>query len=149
MKINKKGEIKLDKCETRVGNYVVREEKNYIKVSDINDMVSWRYHNVFIGKGLFLKEMMNRLREGAENAEDAIKNIIFVDHYALTAVLDAESLLEVTEVITKGIKKHPEIYGLDPNASDEKNEEDLNSVKDLNAFQEEIEKKLEEDKEKE
>lgn len=149
MKVNRKGEIKLEKGEIRIGNYVLKEEKEHIKIQDINGMISWRFNSAFIGKGMFYKEMIARVKEGAEFAEDALKNVIFTDHYVLSAVLDPDSMIEIVKTTTEQIKKHPELYGLDPDMADEDDEKQLDAVKDLETLQEEISAKIEAEEKKE
>lgn len=142
MKVNKKGEIKLDNNEVRVGNYVVREEKDYIKVMDINGMLSFRYHNVFIGKGLYYKELLAMVRRGEEGAEEVLKTVCFVDHYLLTAIYDKQGMEDIVSKVTEIIKRRPELYGMDANPTEEKNEQDLQATKDLLSLQEEFKEKL-------
>lgn len=154
MKITKKGNVKLEKGDFRVDNYVFHEEKGFIKVCDINSLVSWRINNLLVGSGVFLKQILELARGNDENAIAFLRMYAVAGNLFLSVVPDIQKgadggedkffLLEIIDLCNQCVKRHPEVYGMESNPSDEKNESDLQNVKDMENLKGELIAKAEE-----
>ena len=94
MKVTRKGTVKLEKGEVRIGNFFVKDEDNHIKLQDLNGVFSHRVHkNMAIGIWL-----SNMLQGGQKDPAylDSIKTYI-------GAMWSMFSVVPDNEFITDGI----------------------------------------------
>ena len=133
-----KNRVKLGPNDVRVGNFIYHDEKDHIKIVDINDTVSHRISK-FIAKGQVIVAAM-------VSAEDAQKR--FLENYAvvtfnlLSCVPDQQLFMEVNASSVNCINRHPEIYGIKEKIGEKEDAEILNEERELNEALEEAKKDL-------
>ena len=115
MKI-KNGKIRLDPCEKRIGNFIVKEEKEHMKVMDIGQVFTHR-----AGKrtpvGMFLKASFDDLSD--ENTHAGVGNWLAVMFAAFATVPDADFLTDVYSASEACMMRHPDAYGMPEGAGTE------------------------------
>lgn len=137
MKIRRDNTIKLDANEKRVGNFVVRLEKEHVKVSDINNVFSHRA-NVTTPVGQFIAGCYAAL-ETDESTGKGLANWLAVIFTAFSVVPDIQFLEEVMKASTDCMERHPEAYGLPKqDVSDEKDAEIIQEERELTEFEDEV-----------
>lgn len=134
MKI-KKGKVKLESGDIRVGNFVFHPEKHHVKMCDVNDTISFRI-SVFTTNGRMLKMAMDGKKL------DALQNYAIVMYNALGVAFDNTLLEDLNNAAISCMERHKDLYGIEDKPSDEKNEKDLGAVKDDMEVREEIKEKL-------
>ena len=136
MKIKKSGTISLDKNDLRVGNFVVRLEPERIKFSDISMMA---VHSVSLrtAKGETMKMLYVMAKQGDEDSKRLLENYSAVMfNTLLTIPFNTEQkdgfiyMAELQKLNESCINRNRAVYGFEENPSDEKNEKDLDAVKD-------------------
>lgn len=117
------GKLKIDKRDTRVGNFVVTEETDYYKVQDISRLVSHRFRKeTLIGRAVAV------MLSGGN--EKFLATWISVMELAFTVVPDAEYLKDLYEVSTACLERHrADLYG--GAKADEDDEKILTEQKNL------------------
>ena len=131
MKLNKKGQIRLQRGDYRVGNFIFHEEPEHIKCMDISGLVSWRV-SADTSVGMLIKMGIKEKHDGW------LKGYAASIFSQLCVVPDVPFLVKHAELINAQTAAHPEYYGK-PLPTDGKAEDDkiLQEEKEL---QEEIEK---------
>lgn len=131
MKLNKKGQIRLQRGDYRVGNFIFHEEPEHIKCMDISGLVSWRV-SADTSVGMLIKMGIKEKHDGW------LKGYAASIFSQLCVVPDVPFLVKHAELINAQTAAHPEYYGK-PLPTDDKAEDDkiLQEEKEL---QEEIEK---------
>jgi hypothetical protein len=123
MKVTKKGKVKLETGDRRVGNFVYHREKAHYKLQDIGGLMSLRVSNTLMA-GVMMSEIMD---DGGEN---------FLGNYAATmwnlicCVPDIELMADVHKAVTACLNRHKDLYGL---------KEDLSAEEDAKILREEME----------
>ena len=102
-----KGKIKLDKRDTRVGNFVYTDEGEHIKIQDINLTITHRI-NKRIAKGQLL-EMM--LAEKDEHKND-LHNYATLIYNLLCTVPDVQFYEDINTAVLACVNRHKDIYGI-------------------------------------
>lgn len=135
-KIFKKISGRLKGGEARVGNYIVKDMEDRVVIEDIGGLVS---HSVSknIAKGLFLKGAYDR-REDANFME--VYSALMMN--VLSAVPDPQYIDDLCRVTNECIERHPELYGLDPAVTPEKDAEILADEKEKVEVDEILKEKL-------
>lgn len=133
MKIKENGTIKLEKNDTRIGNFVLTIEENHVKVQDINQCFSLR----------FLKRMptgiwLENLAQQGEEGRDSIKTYIAVMWSVLSVAPDNEYMKDLITAAQEGLARHPDWYGQKENPTDEDDEDAVQEVKEMMEFEEEV-----------
>lgn len=111
MKVTKKGVLKLDANDTRVGNFVFSNEFEHIKVQDINTVFSVRISKR-TAPGAW---MMNVLGLG-EKGHDALKTWATTLWSVLSPAPDNEYVQDILKAADSALNRHPEWYGIKKNA---------------------------------
>lgn len=120
MKI-KDGKIKLEKNDYRVGNFVLSIEKQHIKVQDLNQCFTLRFHKR-MPVGIWLDSLIKRGDEG----KDSLKTYIAVIWSVLSVIPDSEYMQSLVDDAQEGLKRHPEWYG----KKEDKDEKEGNNTGD-------------------
>lgn len=142
MKVLQDGKIKLSKNEKRLGNFVVAEEENHIKIFDINQMFVHRVRKS-IAIGMWLEACYKGLSD--EAIRKSLGNYIAVLWSASCVVPDVDFLAEVYKSSEACMNRHPELYGVPKKeASDEEDAKIVEGLKEEHEFVEQV-KKLDEE----
>lgn len=143
MKI-RKGKVKIESKDYRIGNFVITEEKEHIKFMDINQQVSHRVSKLFLVKGCLMSGILEQARKGDENANALLESYLVVMHNVLCCFPftkdDFNYLERLNDATVECFKRNSELYGVKNDPSDAENEQSLEAVRGAM----ELEKKLEE-----
>ena len=136
MKIKKNGTLSLDKNDIRVGNFVVRLEPERIKFSDIS-MIAVHSISLRTAKGETMKLLYDMAKQGDEDSRRLLENYCAVMFNTLLTIPFNTTqedgfiyMRELQKLNESCINRNRAVYGIDENPSDEKNEKDLDAVKD-------------------
>lgn len=132
----KNGRIKLDPGEKRIGNFIVKEEKEHMKVMDIGQVFTHR-----AGRrtpvGMFLKAAFDDLSDGKTHA--GVGNWLAVMFAAFATVPDAEFLTDVYAASEACMRRHPEAYGMPKDAGTEReNAEAEREMREMMEFERDV-----------
>ena len=133
MKVTKKGKVKLETGDRRVGNFVYHREKAHYKLQDIGGLFSVRVSNALMA-GVMISEVMD---DGGE---------AFLGNYAATVynfaccVPDVEFLGAVNAAVRDCINRHKDLYGLKEDITDEEDAKILREEFELHEAEEEVRK---------
>ena len=133
----KNGKVKLDACERRVGNFIIRDENEHVKVSDLNQLFTHRASKR-TPIGMFLKQCFDALASD-ESTGKGLGNWLAVIFTAFSVVPDPEWLTDVYSASEACMKRHPEAYGYP--AGEPTEEEDaaaVQEVKEMMEFEEQV-----------
>lgn len=120
------GRIKLEKRDTRVGNFVYTDEGEHIKIQDINLTITHRI-NKRIAKGQLL-EMM--LTEKEEHKND-LHNYATLMYNLLCTVPDAQFYEDINTAVLACVNRHKDIYGIKADIGKEEDDAIVKEEKDL------------------
>ncbi len=138
MKVTRKGTVKLEKGEVRIGNFFVKDEDNHIKLQDLNGVFSHRVHkNMAIGIWL-----SNMLQGGQKDPAclNSIKTYIGAMWSMFSVVPDNEFITGGIALANDCMKRHPDWYGVKLDATPEEDAEALEEVKELTELEEDLRK---------
>lgn len=137
MKVTKKGIVKLEKDEVRVGNFFVKREDDHIKISDLNDVFSFRASRK-MAIGIWLENTWLRAMRGEDVGLDNLKTFIATKWTESSIVPDDEYIAEILRISQEALNRHPEWYGIKADASDEEHEQAAEEVKGMKEFEQAI-----------
>jgi hypothetical protein len=122
MKVGKDGKLKLSKDERQIGNFVFKNEAEYIKISDINSNMTHR-----VSKSLNIGRMLEMaLKE---------KNTNWLHNYAAMTwnfsniVTDEQFFLDIDKACVDCVNRHKEFYGITEDITADADKEILDDVK--------------------
>ena len=138
MKVTKKGTVKLEKGEVRIGNFFVKDEDNHIKLQDLNSVFSHRVSKA-MPIGIWLS---NVLVAGKKDAKwyDSIKTYIGAMWSMFSVAPDEDFIMDCIRISKECMERHPDWYGVKPDAAPEEDAEALEEVKELTELEEDIRK---------
>lgn len=144
IKIRKgKAIAKIEKRDLRIGNYVVTDEGNFIKVTDISGSVSHRFAAMNLVKGVMFKQLFKEAKEGDEGALKLLESYCVVMHNVLSCFPFSKSEFNYLEAINEATIRcyndNKELYGIKDEPTDEENEKALESVKENEEVREKME----------
>lgn len=109
MKVRKNsGEIRLRHNEKRLGNFIIGEEGDHLKIQDINSTLTHRVHRRIV-VGRFLEAALKGLRD--EAVLHTLTNYVTVLWNVSCTVPDMEFMLELQKAAEACAERHPEFYG--------------------------------------
>ena len=120
-----KQKFKINKGDRRVGNFVYHLEKNAVKVSDINGIVSHRI-STFTPKGQFVAMAVEQ-----KDKEDWLMAYAVTVFNVLCAVPDATYMEELNKSAKECVERHPDIYGVKPNIDESEDDKILENEKEV------------------
>lgn len=125
------GKLVLGIADRRVGNFVYSVEEGHIVVGDIGGCF---IHRVSRGslKGRFLEYAIE------DSADATLEMYACVMYNVIGCVPDAEFLMVLNEAANACYGRHPELYSVDPNISDEEDAEILEGVRETMETEREI-----------
>lgn len=141
----KTGKVKLGRRDYRIGNFVVTDEGEHLKVSDINGMVSHRF-STGIAKGQLMKMMLAQARGGDAAARKSLEAYCVVFFNLLSCVPftlkkegdDFDFLSVLNDATVECVKRNRGVYGLQEDISKEADDRILDEVKEVSELEEKI-----------
>lgn len=137
MRVNADNTLKLAKNERRLGNFVIKDEDNHVKVMDINQIFTHRASKS-TPIGQYLKISYDALASGESDGR-GLKNWLTVIFTAFSTIPDLTFLENVFKECEGCMMRHPEVYGSPKEpVSDERDAEIIQEEKELVQFEEEV-----------
>lgn len=130
------GKLKLDADERRIGNFIIRDENEHVKVSDLNQVFTHRADKR-TPVGLFLKQCYDKLGTD-ESTGEGLGNWLAVIFTAFSVVPDVEWLEAVMAASEACMKRHPEAYGYPADATEQEDAAAAQEVKEMMEFEEQV-----------
>jgi hypothetical protein len=118
MKVGKDGNLKLSKDERRYGNFIYKNEEEYIKICDINSQVTHR-----VAKHLNIGRMLEMALK--ERQDTFLSNYAAMVWLFSNIVTDEQFFLDIDKACVDCVNRHKEFYGIEENISREKDKEIL------------------------
>lgn len=123
MRVSKDGKLKLSKDERQYGNFLYKNEEGYVKICDINSNLTHR-----VSKSLNIGQMLEiALKEKHTNWLQNYASLVWMFSNIVT---DEQFFLDIDRVCGECINRHPELYGIKKDISQEEDAEILQEVKE-------------------
>ena len=119
----KKGKVKLEKGDRRVGNFVYSREKAHVKLQDIGGLFSFR-----VGEQLLAGQMLMSVID--DGGEAFLGNYAAVMYNTICCVPDVEFLTALQGAVRDCLNRHKDLYGI---------KEDITEEEDAKILREEVE----------
>ena len=132
------GKIKLDKRDTRVGNFVYTLEENHIKVQDISLTVTHRIH-----RGIAKAQLLEMMLEDPKKYETDLHNYATLIYNFLCTVPDATLYDDLNKAVLACINRHKDVYGIKEDITPAEDAKILQEEKELHEAVEDIKEKAE------
>ena len=134
MRILKDNKIRLEKNERRVGNFVLKEEAEHMKICDIGGLFTHRAYKA-TPVGMFLKQSFDKLGSD-EPTGRGLKNWIAVIFTVFATIPDMDFLNETYAAADACMHRHPEAYGAPISAgTEEENAEVEQEMREMMEFE--------------
>lgn len=137
MKINKKGLVRLEANEIRIGNFFVKRDSDQMKLTDLNGVF---HHSVSrrMPIGIWIENQWVRAYHGDEGAINTLKVYISAMWSFFSVAPDDEYIQDVLTVSKSALERHPEWYGYKPSDDEKENEEAATEVREMKEFEESL-----------
>jgi hypothetical protein len=133
MKTTKEGRLKLAKGERQIGNFIYKDEPEYIKISDINSAMTHR-----VSKHLNIGRMLEwALKERSDNY---LANYASMTWLYSNIVTDEQFFLDIDKACVDCVNRHKEFYGIKDDIAPETDKEILDESKEVYGAIEELKK---------
>jgi hypothetical protein len=123
MKVSKDGKMKLAKNERQIGNFILKNEEQYMKVTDINSQMSHRVSKL-LNIGRFLE--MGYKEKSNENIHVYMALLWMFSN----VIPDVEFAKDINNACVACINRHKEFYGIKEDISTEEDSEILREAKE-------------------
>ena len=133
MKVGKDGKLKLSKDERRVGNFIYKNEPEFVKICDINSQMTHR-----VSKHLNIGRMLEIALKGKEEA--FLANYAAMTWLYSNIVTDEQFFIDIDNACTACINRHKDFYGIKENIAAEQDNEILQEAKETYEAIEELSK---------
>lgn len=133
MKSTKDGKLKLSKDERQIGNFVFKNEPEYIKICDINSQITHRVaKHLNIGRMLEMAFM--------EKKDQYLGNYAAMVWLFSNIVTDEQFFMDIDNACVACVNRHKEFYGIKEDITPEADKEILQEAKDTYDAIEELKK---------
>ena len=127
------GEVRLAKNERRIGNFLIKNEENHMKLTDLGGVMSFRaLKRMPIGVWLY-----NLYQRKDNAADDTIKVFVSTIWSALSVVPDDEYIQHLLTGAKACLERHKEWYG-EKDVTDEEDAKIIQEEKELHEFIEKV-----------
>ena len=133
----KKGNVKLQRGDVRVGNFIFHSERDHYKLTDINGVFSLR-----VSGYTTIGVMMRAALDDPKGNETFLHNYAAVMYNALSSVPDMEFLAAVNDAAVSSVERHKGMYGIEDEIGDEADAQILQEEKELEETMEDARKEL-------
>lgn len=133
MKTTKDGKLKLSKDERQIGNFVFKNEPEYIKICDINSQITHRVaKHLNIGRMLEMAFM--------EKKDQYLGNYAAMVWLFSNIVTDEQFFMDIDNACVACVNRHKEFYGIKEDITPEADKEILQEAKEAYDAIEELKK---------
>ena len=145
MKVTKEGKVRLEKGEVRIGNFFLRDEgeDKPIKIVDLNSCFSVR-----VSKRMPLGIWLDNIIKMGEKGHETLHTWVGAMWTVLSMAPDQEFVEDLVHAADANLKRHPDWYGGNPDATEEDDAKALEEVEGISEFEEDVRKLPDEDEEK-
>lgn len=133
MKLGKDGKLKLSKDERRIGNFVFKNEPEYIKICDINSQITHR-----VAKHLNIGRMLEMAF--VEKKDQYLGNYAAMVWLFSNIVTDEQFFMDIDKACVACVNRHKEFYGIKEDITPEADKEILQEAKETYDAIEELKK---------
>lgn len=133
MKATKDGKLKLAKNERQKGNFVFKNEEEYIKICDINSQMTHRMSKDV----LFGKQLEIAYNDKADNYLHNYAALLFLFSNVVT---DEQFFVDINKVCVDCVNRHKEFYGIEDDLTTEQDNEILEEARGVYEAIEEMKK---------
>lgn len=133
MKVGKNGKLKLSKDERQIGNFIYKNEPEYIKICDINSQMTHR-----VAKHLNIGRMLEMALK--EKKDQYLANYAAMTWLYSNIVTDEQFFLDIDKACVACVNRHKEFYGIKEDITPEQDKEILEESKDVYEAIEELKK---------
>ena len=133
----KKGNVKLQRGDVRVGNFIFHSERDHYKLTDINGVFSLR-----VSGYTTIGVMMRAALDDPKGNETFLHNYAAVMYNALSSVPDMEFLATVNDAAVASVDRHKGMYGIEDGISENADAQILQEEKELEETMEDARKEL-------
>ena len=133
MKIRKNGTIQLGPRDRRIGNFVVTDGDDYIRLQDISSV-----YNLRVSKrmplGIWLAGVLSR----GEAGDDTLKTYISVMWSLLSVAPDDGFVRDLLDASAQALQRHPDWYGYNTDPTPEEDAEAAREVREMKQFEQDL-----------
>ena len=133
MKVGKDGKLKLARNERQIGNFVFKNEEEYIKICDINSLMTHR-----ISKMVLLGQQLEMAYK--EKADNYLHNYAALVYLFSNVVTDEQFFVDVNRVCVDCINRQKDFYGIEEDITAEADNEIVAEAKEVYEALEELKK---------
>jgi hypothetical protein len=134
MKVGKDGKLKLSKDERQIGNFIYKNEPEYIKICDINSQMTHR-----VAKHLNIGRMLEMALK--EKKDQYLANYAAMLWNFSNIVTDEQFFLDIDKACVDCVNRHKEFYGIKEDITPEQDKEILEESKEVYGAIEELKEK--------
>lgn len=136
MKVGKDGKMKLARNERQIGNFVFKNEEEYIKICDINSQMTHRMSKtVLLGQQLEIA-----LKQKADNYLHNYASLLFLFSNVVT---DEQFFVDINKVCVDCVNRHKDFYGIEDDLTAEQDNEILEEARHVYEAIEDLKKEEE------
>lgn len=121
MKTTKEGRLKLAKGERQIGNFIYKNEPEYIKICDINSAMTHR-----VSKHLNIGRLLEMALK--ERSDSYLANYASMTWLYSNIVTDEQFFMDINKACVDCIERHKEFYGIKDDIAPETDKEILDEV---------------------
>jgi hypothetical protein len=121
MKTTKEGRLKLAKGERQIGNFIFKNEPEYIKISDINSAMTHR-----VSKHLNIGRLLEMALK--ERSDNYLANYASMTWLYSNIVTDEQFFMDINKACVDCVERHKEFYGIKDDIAPETDKEILDEV---------------------
>lgn len=134
MKTTKEGKLKLSKDERQIGNFVIKNESEYVKICDINSQMTHR-----VSKHLNIGRMLEMALK--EKQDNYLANYAAMTWLYSNIVTDEQFFMDIDKACVACVNRHKEFYGIKEDITPEADKEILEEFKEVYGAIEELKEK--------
>lgn len=136
MRATKDGKLKLAKNERQIGNFVIKNEEEYMKICDINSQFTHR-----VSKEVHVGRMLETAWK--ERSNDYLHTYASIVYLFSNVITDEQFFLDINKVCIDCINRHKDFYGIEEDITAEKDKEILEEAREVYEAVEELKKEEE------
>ena len=133
MKTTKDGKLKLSKDERQIGNFIYKNEPEYIKICDINSQMTHR-----VAKHLNIGRMLEIALK--EKKDQYLANYAAMTWLFSNIVTDEQFFLDIDKACVDCVNRHKDFYGIKEDITPEEDKEILQEAQETYEAIEELKK---------
>lgn len=136
MKVGKDGKLKLSKDERQIGNFVFKNEQEFVKISDIGSQMTHR-----VAKHLNIGRMLEMALK--ERHDNWLRNYATMTWMYSNIVTDEQFFTDINAACVNCVNRHKDFYGITEDITPEADAEILQESKEVYEAIEEMKKETE------